>query len=139
MRIKEQLEGVTTVLEDIRKMNKTVPIIVEGKKDVAALRRLDFSGKIIRIKKRRSVFHIIEGLRGKHEEVIVMTDWDKTGGRLAYKIKKACEANEITCHMEYRKEIIKYVKKEVKDVEGLPKFIQRARLKVSRNHGIRVI
>ncbi len=132
MRLKEKLEGITKVLEDVKKMNRTVPIIVEGKKDLRALRKLGFSGKIIRIKKRRSVFHIIEDLRGVHEEVIVMTDWDKTGGRLAHKIKKACSANEITGLMEYRKEMIKYVKKDIKDVESLPKFIERVSRETSR-------
>ncbi|MFO8109575.1 MAG: toprim domain-containing protein [Thermoplasmata archaeon] len=132
MRIRERLEGVVEILGIIREKNEdyNIPIIVEGKNDVEALRQLNFSGKVIRIKKRRSVFHIIESLRGDYDEVIVMTDWDKTGGRLAYRIKKACEANEIKCYMDYRREIIKYVKKDIKDVEGLPKFIRRMKAEV---------
>ncbi len=137
--MKERLEGVTEVIEVIREKNRTVPIVVEGRKDVKALRELGFPGSIIRIKKRRSIFHIIESLRGKYEEIIVLTDWDKTGGRLAYRIKKACGANEIKCHMDYRRDIIKYVKKDIKDVEGLPKFIRRAKRELSRNYSVPVV
>lgn len=136
MRIGERLEELNGVLERLREKNNrdNIPIIVEGKNDEKALRELHMGGPIIPIKQMHSVFHIIERLRGRYEEVIVMTDWDRTGGRLAYKIKKACEANDIRYIMEYRKEIIKYVKKDVKDVEGLPKFIRRAEIETGKQH-----
>ncbi len=132
-RIKERLEGVTEVLDKIRQLNRDIPIIVEGRNDVFALRKLGFEGDIIKIKRGKSVFHIIEDLSVKHDEIIVLTDWDRTGGRLAHRVKKACKANTIKCHERYRKRIIKYVKKDVKDVEGLPKFISRAKREVERS------
>ena len=126
MRLKEELEGLQEVLEDIKNEDEEVPIIVEGRKDVEALERLGFERDIIKIKKNETIFHIIENLRKKYEKVIILTDWDSTGGRLSGKIKKACEANIIDYDLEYRKEIIKYVKKEIKDVESIPAFIERA-------------
>lgn len=127
MRIEEELEEVQQILGVLREENEDIPIIVEGRKDVSALRSLGLKGEIIRIKKRRTVFHIIESLRGDYDEVIVMTDWDNTGGKLAYRIKKACKANDIKCIERYRKRLIKYLKKEIKDVESIPKFISRAK------------
>ncbi|MGM0510550.1 MAG: toprim domain-containing protein [Thermoplasmatota archaeon] len=127
MRIKEELEGVERVLEDLKKENRDTPIIVEGRKDVRALRRLGVSGKIIKIKRRRTIFHIIESLRKEHDSLIILTDWDKAGGKLAYRVKKACKANCIDCDLIYRKKLIKYLKKEVKDVESIPSFVKRAR------------
>ncbi len=126
MRLKEELEGLQDVLEDIKNEEEEVPIIVEGKKDVKALKRLGFERDIIRIKKNDTIFHIVEDLRGTYEKVIILTDWDSTGGRLSGKIKKACQANIIDYDLEYRREIIKYVKKEIKDVESIPSFINRA-------------
>ncbi len=131
MRIQEELEGVLQVLEKLCNRDKDIPIIVEGRKDEEALRKLGIGGKIIKIKKGKSVFHIIEEMRGKYQEVILLTDWDRTGGRLAYRIRKACEANDITCDGDHRRDIIKYAKKEVKDVEGLPAFVSRAKLIVN--------
>ncbi len=126
MRLEEELEGLLEILERIRREEKDVPVIVEGRKDEEALQELGFDRKIIRIKTGRSIFRIIERLRGKHEKVIILTDWDSSGRRLCHKIKKACEANTIMYDVQYRKQIIKYVKKEIKDVESIPSFIKRA-------------
>lgn len=127
MRIEEELEGVENIIDGLKEENKENPIIVEGRKDVKALRRLGIKGKIIKIKRRKTVFHIIEGLRKKHDKLIILTDWDKAGGKLAYKVKKACSANCIECDLFYRKKLVKYLKKEVKDVESIPAFVMRAR------------
>ncbi len=127
MRLEEELEGLLNILERIKQEEKDIPVIVEGKKDKEALQKLGFDRKIIKIKKGESIFRIIEGLRGEHEKVIILTDWDSTGRRLCYKIKKACESNMIAYDVEYRKQIVKYVKKEIKDVESIPSFIDRAK------------
>ena len=127
MRLKEELEGIIDILEKIKKEDKAVPVIVEGRKDKKALRSLGIKRKIIKIKKGKTIFRIIEGLRAEHDKVIILTDWDSTGGKLCYKIKKACESNDIRYDVEYRKQMIKFLKKEVKDVESIPTFIKRAK------------
>jgi len=127
MRLEEELEGLLEILERIKREEKDIPIIVEGRKDKEALQKLGFERKIIKIKTRKSIFRMIEGMRGEYEKVIILTDWDPTGRRLCYKIKKACEANMINYDVEYRKQILKYVKKEIKDVESIPSFINRAK------------
>ncbi len=127
MRIKEKLEGTERVLDKLRKKNLTVPIIVEGKKDVNALRRLGFKGRIIKIKTSKTVFRMIESLRGSHDEVIILTDWDRAGSRLFYRIKRACKANTLSFNPDLRKRLIKYTKTDIKDVESLPVFLRRLR------------
>mgnify|MGYP006300143637 CR=1 FL=1 len=141
MRLKEKLKGTREVLNKIIEKNgeenKGVPIIVEGKKDVKALRSLGAEGKIIRIKRLKTVFHVIEDLRKKYDEVIILTDWDSSGSKLYHKVKKACRANSISNDERLRKELIKYVRSEIKDVESLPKFIQRAERIVSNPYKAR--
>ncbi|MEF8832311.1 MAG: toprim domain-containing protein [Candidatus Thermoplasmatota archaeon] len=127
MRLKEELKGIIDILEDIKKEDETIPVIVEGRKDLEALRSLGIERKIIKIKKGETIFRIIEGLRENHDKVIILTDWDSSGGELCYKIKKACESNDIKYDVEYRKQMIKFLKKEVKDVESIPTFIKRAK------------
>ncbi len=131
MRLKEELEGVQDILAKIKKEDKSIPIIVEGRKDKKALRSLGIKRKIIKIKKGKAIFRIIERLRKDHDKVIILTDWDSTGGKLCYKIKKACESNDIKYDIEYRKQMIKFLKKEVKDVESIPTFIKRAKMDLS--------
>ncbi len=131
MRIEEELEGVRQVIKRLKERDDDIPIIVEGSKDKKALKFLGIKEPIIRIKKGDTIFHIIERMRGKYDEVIVLTDWDRTGGRLAHRIKKACMANAITCNEEHRLELIKHLKKEIKDVESLPIFIERAKMVIN--------
>ncbi len=137
MRLKEEVEGLLEVLRKIKSERKDIPIIVEGRKDVKALRSLGIERDIIRIKKGKSIFRIIEELRGEHEKVIIMTDWDTTGGKLCYKIKKACESNAIVYDVDHRKQMIKFLKKEVKDVESIPSFIKRAETELGRKFKIK--
>lgn len=127
MRIKEKLEGTERVLEIIKEKNRKVPVIVEGKKDVKALRRLGFKGRIIKIKTSRTVFRIIENLRETNDEVIILTDWDRAGSRLFYRIKRACKANILSFNPDLREQLIKYTKTDIKDVESLPVFLNRLR------------
>ncbi len=139
MRLKEELEGVICILEKIKKEDKSIPVIVEGRKDMKALRSLGIERKIIRIKKGKAIFRIIEELRKDHDKVIILTDWDSTGGKLCYKVKKACESNDIRYDVEYRKQMIKFLKKEVKDVESIPTFIKRAKRDLSpRNRNLKL-
>ncbi len=135
MRLKEELEGLLEVLERIRSEKKDIPVIVEGKKGVDALRGLGLERRIITINSGKSIFRTVEELRGKHDKVIILTDWDSFGGKLCYKIKKACESNMIEYDVEYRKTLIKFLKKEVKDVESIPSFIERAKRELGVNIG----
>lgn len=132
MRIKEKLEGTERVLERIRQKNLDVPIIVEGKKDVKALRTLGFRGKIIKVKTSRTVFRVVESLREKHDEVIILTDWDRAGSRLFHRVKRACKANTLSFNPGLRKQLIKYTKTDIKDVESLPVFLSRLK-RILRN------
>lgn len=132
MRLEEELEGVLEVLEMIKREDEGIPIIVEGRKDVEALKTLGIERKMVKIKKGKTIFRIIEELRKKHDKVIILTDWDSTGGKLCYKIKKACESNAIKYDVEYRKQLMKFLKKEVKDVESIPRFIERAERTVGK-------
>ncbi len=129
MRLKEELEGLLDILDEIKQEDEDIPIIVEGKNDVNALRSLGIEREIIKIKKGKSIVRIIESLRNKYEKVIIMTDWDSTGRKLCYDIKKACQSNAIRYDLKYRKRMVKFLKKEVKDVESIPSFIERARAK----------
>ncbi len=131
MRLKEELEGVLDILEDIKQEDTDIPVIVEGENDVSALKSLGIERKIIKIKRGESIVRIIEGLREKYEKVIILTDWDPTGRKLCYDIKKACQSNGIKYDLEYRKKMVKFLKKEVKDVEGIPSFIRRAKAAVN--------
>jgi 5S rRNA maturation endonuclease (ribonuclease M5) len=65
-----------------------VPILVEGKKDESALKRLGVSGRIVRIRQRhKRIFELVEELASQ-KAVVILTDFDKEGERLAHELSR---------------------------------------------------
>ena len=62
--------------------NLTVPIIVEGVNDAKSLRRLGFSGPIIKMNQGRTLMALAEAISGDFNEVILLTDFDRKGEKL---------------------------------------------------------
>jgi dTMP kinase len=120
----EQLEKVVDGLEDA---SADTPIIVEGKRDVLALRMLGITNNVVSMNKGVSIFSLAESMARAHRQVIVLTDWDRRGGQLARMLKDAFAANGVSVNDEFRTSIVILSKKEIKDIESLPRFMERLR------------
>jgi dTMP kinase len=123
----ERLEQLEKVLDEMRRLSERTPIIVEGKRDVDALRRLGIVRNVSAMNKGESVIVFCENLARKFREAAIMTDWDRRGGQLGRKLKTALEANGVKVNADLRTQIVILSKKEIKDIEGLPAFIDRLR------------
>jgi len=123
----KSLEELENALAEIREENLTVPVLVEGEKDVAALRILDLSGEIIRFNTGQSVADFCDTIAQKHRKIIVLTDWDWRGGRLCQQIKKNLEYR-VEVNLRYRSLFAKRC--PCRTVEGLPSWIQTLQKKV---------
>ena len=123
----EILEEIEELLDELRQENTTIPIIVEGDKDVAALRRLELTGEVIRFNKGQSVSDFCDDIAQKYQKIIVLTDWDWRGGRLGSSIKKQLE-NRVNCDMRYRQMFAKRC--VCRTVEGIPSWLQTLQKKV---------
>lgn len=66
--------------------NNEVPILVEGSKDLGALRRIGFKGKIITFNSGASIVLFAEEIAKSHKRVIVLFDFDRTGSFLRRRI-----------------------------------------------------
>ena len=74
-------KNIEELNEEINKFKKTDKlIIVEGKKDSIALKKLGFKN-IIELSK-KPLFQIIEDISNKNKECIILTDLDKKGKQL---------------------------------------------------------
>jgi 5S rRNA maturation endonuclease (ribonuclease M5) len=111
-----------------RKGGCDCPIIVEGRKDRLALESIGFTGKIEQVNRgwdqSRFVAFIFEkyGILNKVDQgpsVILLMDWDRTGGRLQRKIGERLEAFGMKVDHETRMELVRSMKPEGKTVEGL--------------------
>ena len=111
-----------------RKGGCDCPIIVEGRKDRLTLESIGFTGKIEQVNRgwnqSRFIAYIFEkyGIINKVDQgpsVILLMDWDRTGGRLQRKIGERLEAFGMKVDHETRMQLVRAMKPEGRTVEGL--------------------
>ena len=125
----ERLEELEDVLAELEELSDTTPIVVEGTKDIEALKRLGITKNVRHLNRGESVFNFCEELSRMSRTLIILTDWDRKGGMLARMLKEACHANEIEADLGIRTKLVILSKKEVKDIESLPTFMERLRIR----------
>ena len=121
------LEDLEEALFELREENKTVPIIVEGDKDIKALRKLDITGEIIRFNVGLSIPDFCDMISQKYKNIILLTDWDRKGGYLCSTIKKNLESR-VGCNTRYREIFAK--RSMIRTLEGLPSWLETLRKKI---------
>lgn len=86
---KQKIDKILDLITDLADYSsKGVPILVEGKKDEAALKALGIRGKIIRVRQhRKRLFELAEELTS-YKTVIILTDFDQEGEKLADELSR---------------------------------------------------
>jgi len=120
----ERAERLREVFSALCEVNKRFPIIVEGKKDAIALKKLGLIGDIIILHSGKNLYDFCEDIMERFPKVVILLDWDKKGENLYKSIGK-----NLRGHWEEfsaLRELIKILcQKDIKDVEGIPKLILR--------------
>lgn len=120
----DRAERLREILEALRQVNEFVPVVVEGKKDEAALKGLGFTGEILTIHRGKDIYDLSEELAEKYDKLVLLLDWDTHGEHLM----RSLEEN-LSGHFEEFspfREIIKYIcQKDIKDIEGIPSLLRR--------------
>jgi len=124
----ELLENIQKNLLELIEENKKIPIIVEGEKDIRALRKLGISHLIITVNCGISLIDFCDKIAKKYSDIIILTDWDRKGGFLCHTIKKNLEGR-VGCNTYYRKIFAK--NSVIKTLEGLPSWIQTMKEKIN--------
>lgn len=124
----EAFEKLEETLEEIRKVSaEGATIIVEGTKDEKSLRKLGVSGPISQVPNEgKTPLNSLEEL-SDCEEVVILTDFDRTGEELAKFCKRHFEKLGVTVLFKLRKRLKKFLRKSVKDIEGMSSFIESER------------
>lgn len=123
----ERLEETLKVIDELEELSREMPVIVEGKKDVDALRLLGVSSNVITLSRGISLFTFCETVSREWRSVVLLTDWDRKGGQLARRLKEGFDANGTKVNDSIRMDLVILSKKEIKDIESLPAFIRRLR------------
>lgn len=126
----ERLEHVMKAIDELEAMSEQMPVVVEGLRDVEALRLLGIEKNVVSLSRGMSIFALCESLSKDWDSVLILTDWDRKGGRLARKLREALMANGAKPIETIRTQLAYLVKKDVKDIESLPTYLRRLRAQV---------
>ncbi|MGQ9538453.1 MAG: toprim domain-containing protein [Candidatus Bathycorpusculaceae bacterium] len=134
--LKEKEEQILKILEQLAEDNLNgKPILVEGKKDVKALRTLGINGEIISVKTGgKNLLDIISRMEtANFKEVILMLDFDRRGRELTKNLKLHIEKTGINVNLHFWLRLLGLIGKEVKDVEGLAPYIETLKNKIGNS------
>ena len=107
------------------------PILIEGLKDVKALRALGFIGPIEKMNRGWDRSRLVAFLHDEYgtrnivdggPPIILLMDWDRTGGRLQTALRNRLQALDVPIDETLRNVLMKAMKPEGRTVESLAPF-----------------
>lgn len=121
-----RLEAVKELVEAVAAHSRRgVPIIVEGPNDVKTLRRLGIPGPVFCAKSRRlGLVDFLDSIAA-HSEVVVLTDFDKEGRALAWRLRRDLSQMRVKANVEIWKQLKALVRSEIVGIENLSKYLDR--------------
>jgi 5S rRNA maturation endonuclease (ribonuclease M5) len=132
-RLKEKEEKILQVLEALAEESaKGTPIVVEGKKDVAALRALGVKGTVLTVKTGGKTFldAVTEIEKMGVATVILFLDFDRRGKQGTKRLKQSLERAKIKPNLKFWRKLSALVGKEIQCIESLTTYLVTLRLKI---------
>jgi 5S rRNA maturation endonuclease (ribonuclease M5) len=134
-RLQERVDKIQQILEKlIADSAKGSLIVVEGRKDLQALEELNIAGKIITAKTSKKSFLDVTAEIEKQPcpQPILLLDFDRRGKELTKRLTHHLETVKIKTNVKYWKELKALVGRDVKDIEGLPTYLETLNRKLLR-------
>ncbi len=118
----ERLAHLEVALERLRRTAEGAAVLVEGRRDVAALEALGVGGTHITLHRGIAIEALIDELARRTEEegwprLVLLLDWDRTGGRLMKRLRDGL-MGRIGLDVECRRRLARAV--HCKCVEDIP-------------------
>jgi 5S rRNA maturation endonuclease (ribonuclease M5) len=123
---REKVEKIEQILSQlIEKSSEGTPIVVEGKKDAAALQELGVKGPIFMVKTGGKSFleSIVEIQTLSSNEVILFLDFDRRGKECTKYIQESLERGKILVNLKFWYDLRALAGREMHCIEGLPSYL----------------
>jgi 5S rRNA maturation endonuclease (ribonuclease M5) len=111
-----------SLVQELILLNEQLPVIVEGARDVQALRRLGLNGTIVQLHCGQTVAAVGERTSRAFPAVIVLLDWDRRGRQLHKQLTRHLDC-DWEAHNYIRHELMALCKSSISTVEELPAFL----------------
>ena len=113
-----KLEEFNNFIDKIK--NSGTLIIVEGKKDKAALQKLGLTN-IVELNK-KPLFQIVEEVSSSNKECIILTDLDKKGKEIYGKLNSNLQKHGVRINNKFREFLFRHTK--LRQIEGIDSYIE---------------
>jgi len=116
----KRLERLLKVIEELKRISEEGGVIVvEGRKDVVALRKLGINGEVITssVLPDYEIFRICSG-----RKTVILSDWDSKGREIEMRLKNLMNHADLTVW----REISGITGRYIHSVEELPGFVIKA-------------
>lgn len=111
-------EEFSILIEKIKDSN--ILVVVEGKKDRAALNKIGIQN-IIELNK-KPLFQIVEEIANSNDECVILTDLDKKGKEIYAKLNSNLQRNGVRINNKLREFLFK--KTKLRQIEGLTTYLE---------------
>ena len=133
-RLKEKEEKILKILEALANESaKGKPVVVEGKKDVDALRALGVAGTVLTVKTGGKSFldAVCEIEKMGVPEVILFLDFDRRGKEETKRLKQSLERTKIKNNTKLWRALSALVGKEIQCVESLTAYMHTLHIQIN--------
>lgn len=114
------LKSIEQFIEKMKESGKL--IIVEGKKDGAAMQKLGiYKGNIIELSK-KPIYAVIEDIAEKAEECIILTDLDRKGRELFGKLNDGLQRHGVKVDNSFREFLFRHT--HLRQIEGIAEDLE---------------
>jgi len=132
-RLIEKEEKIAETIASLREESaRGTLILVEGKKDVEALRNLGVEGPVLMVKTGgKSFLDVISELeKTEVSEVVLLLDFDRRGRQGTNRLRHSLESSGIKVNLEFWRALAGSVGKDLQCVEGLTGYLENLRAKI---------
>ena len=92
LRDEERLRDLEDAIDRLREVAEAGTVLVEGSRDIVALDWLGIGGHHVTLHRGKPIAELLEELVRCPPPVVMLLDWDRTGGRLAQRIGEGLQA-----------------------------------------------
>lgn len=132
MNAEERLKKILQIIDELRERSEEGwVILVEGERDVRALRELDITGTVVAISQIRD--SDVVDKYSNHTGIIIMTDWDRKGILIEKNMVKKFSSWGIVPETRIKRKLGALVSGEINGIENLTTLISNLKLEVREN------
>jgi 5S rRNA maturation endonuclease (ribonuclease M5) len=132
-RLKEKEEKIQQILNAlVQESANGKPVIVEGKKDLEALRALGVTGPILSVKTGGKSFAdaLNEIEKTRASEVVLLLDFDRRGKEGTSRLKQNLERAKIKPNLDFWRAFSALLGREIQCIESLTTYMETLRKQI---------